>query len=629
MPQEDRSHIGDSSANNNVAADVISMIAREVGAVVWLTEAGTRKDGSTIYVKNAVRFDGQGRPSASDLAQLLWRLTIAELGDYGNVDAWQRRVRDALKKIPCIITKEEMIDAIKELATEHEQFLKVLIRLLGLNPAKARRSWPDRDELLSATLKRGAVATQAKSLFDACALYRNEEVHDAPARNWSELGEGLNQALGFYLYMIDAHYDALHDKLATPTERALDDNGGLLNYLKTTSAFRLSDLPKVCLKIKGKTTTESGYALDLVMQALDAGCLTTLVLGRAGAGKTTFLQDLAQTLARRAVDRSEAADSPIQIPVLYAIGPSGLPADVPKLLCQRIADQGWKSARDADPASFVQDGRFEWVLLLDGLDEAGNLQQTMSAIEDIGNLGQHVSTVVSARLGSLPRAWAANRLTVELSAWDQGDQLEFLTQSLEDNALDRVWDWLDQSGLFALAQTPLALSALADYALEMPVDEWDDILGAPGAPSRRDLEAARIVLQAIMEHEFGKLADNQRDQRWDECLYRLGVLACKCDGQQHLQHTQANNVAGAWLHELISMGLMASRGAWVSFAHDMIKIACAIDHLERLTELPDPGTEVSRLTLHWTQQFRALCLELLGSRDYAGIGISEMLAGAS
>lgn len=675
MPQEDRSHTSDFGWSDASAADVIDMIAREAGDVVWYSKAEVRGDENAQYKKeNRVRFNGQERHGVYDLARLLWQLANSDLGDHQDVAELPHRIRRALNQITQDRSGEGWTDPIKELALGHEPFLKILIYLLSLPPAKSKDQWPKRHELLHAVLDTQDIREEAQSLFDTCALYRNAESHEAPARNSREVHEGLNQALGFCLLIIDAHFDRLSQFFMTPTDKALSDKAGLLAYLLHAEAWAKARLPRVYVEAPSKSGNRADRALDLVVESLGVGNPMTLVIGGPGAGKTTFLQSLCQYLAERSRERLESYGGPIQVPVYYSIAGGNALGPLVSSLLRQVIGRGWTSAREADPLEFLRDGKYQWVFLLDGLDEAVDFNEAISNIDAVSKVGTNISVVVSARDISLPPDWRDNQLSVELLRWGEAEQSEFLnsywaktSRVLEAPGVGTVWDLFGQPGLHQMARTPLTLTALADFLVQQisPRDHADDMeegdtipehwpddiresdpslqdlpddfeYGDPspqdrpddiddGVPSHLELDAARVVIDAILEHEFGKLPGNAQSANWEECLYRLRLLACKLDGEPALGRGQAMSVAGPWLHKLVSMGLLANVHGTVYFGHEAIKLASAIDHLKCLGELSDPGSEIMRLTAHWTEAFRNACRVRLEERDFVGLGVGEML----
>lgn len=667
MPQEDRSYSSGSGASDGSAADVISLIAREAGEVVWFSKPREQSDEDAPYTRNFVRFDGQEHHDAADLARLLWRLTGTDLSDCKKLAAWPEETRAALGMVSDSKTHEDLRRALSRLALKHEPFVKVVAHVLKLKLVDPRRPpYHERGELLDSILGaddgrkggkkgRGRAAQEALQtsshdgttgtgeqdgcaqsepealgqvlsdkltrkraglLFDACALYRNSEAHDAPERTWSELGEGLNHALGFYLLIIDAHYEALSDILQTDLERALNDTAGLRAYLSDTIGRAVADQPNVYVDPRGRSGGRQSRALDLLVEALDAGSPFTVLRGGAGVGKTTLLRDLTGHLARHALERLELSESPIQIPVLYTITTSGLPEDFLFRPLNRMASSGWRSVGSSVPEELFSNDRFQWVLLVDGVDQADDCDQTLTKL-DLLRAQQRISIIATARTGSLPEPWLANQYIIDLLPWGEDARFDLLSQTLEEDSFWAVWNWLQCSRFYALLDTPLRLAGFTDYARYMAPEDW--------SLSHPELEAAHAIAEAVLEHHLSRLPQNQRANDRQRYLDNLRALACTFDGRSRLPLNEAEHVAGQWLQQLISLDLIYLGPGGVSFAHEAVKLAYAVDQLRNIEELPDPNSELRKVTEHWTYQFKKVCQELLGSRDYAGMGLSEML----
>jgi hypothetical protein len=374
--------------------------------------------------------------------------------------------------------------------------------------------------------------------------------------------------------------------------------------------------PEIPLSTSGTSELAQHGCDDIPAQLLDGEISPiTLLIGRAGAGKTTILYRLMYELSSNLLANLEATQPEEQptepIPVYVDLN-ERIFLTSETLKGEFVARLDIELMRHPKPHVIFEKSGQEFLILLDGLDEieATKAGQTKAAIRGvIDNSPPELHIVVAGRDQGMPHSWLNQYPVIQIAPVERSDIGEFLHTTLRtSNEALRLFEQDEE--LLQLVSSPLALRIFTKFwqQWENEIERYEeqqklsrhDNTQAPPLPSIAEITL--VIVEGMTSHDQtkGTVEDLY------ELLSILGSLALhlKVKDRKTATAFEVKNMLGEQAYRYCKkLDLLLSERDRISFANSLL-FDCFSAY--RLKELIEQGAGVNTLT--WER-----CAKMLNS----------------
>lgn len=385
---------------------------------------------------------------------------------------------------------------------------------------------------------------------------------------------------------------------------------------------------QISLTLTGMTgRVDNGWSSYWLQDLQGKDPRVALVIGSAGAGKTTKLRELTHQLFSNlsvnleAILPEEQPDMPIPIYIDLS-GRSFTSEDSFKneLVAQLDKFSELKLRSHPDPFSLFQKSGHSFIVLLDGISEVDstNAPQTRAVVRNlIESSPPRLRFLVGGRTPSIPLSWTEWYPVIRVQPLDLNPVSDFLVATLNTSTQALKFIKSDEL-LLQLIDSPLTLRAFQEtweqweQEQEEYLREKIESVETVGPPPQLSLvSVVQEIVNEMMYHDLTKGYIDTRSTSYER-VSKLGTLALhmKVKDSESITISQAKESLGKeGFDHCISLGLIVSATGEVGFANQLL-----LDYFAayRLRELLEIGASFEALT--WErcgEMLRALIVDLL------------------
>jgi energy-coupling factor transporter ATP-binding protein EcfA2 len=415
-----------------------------------------------------------------------------------------------------------------------------------------------------------------------------------------------------------------------------DHFGRLANEFEMSEWEEKPYLPLFCKCNGGKPRLLRKVVDDFLA---DSNSHVLLLVGRPGAGKTTFLKLLIGELAKQAATEAMtyAGNQPEQVvPVLFSL--DGYARDENNTLAQRVAQQGLdrfgflRLERAITPERIFKDRTLPFVVCLDALDEMPQTEAESREVQEFIDNHPNLKVIVTCRADALQRRWREKYPVSEIEMLSEEQIAEYLRGRIEDpeGALSFL---LSDNDMLHLVRVPLMLEAATEYwhdleesirqILMQQIEAGEEILESPSARSKATLGSAleSLFLQ-LFDHESGKSPVSGRDIDAIRHMETLSDLARYMDGRQYqVSHRKLIEIltSETKVQTYRNIGILRRQRTQFAFVNRLVQVYFAAFGYRLLIEDTEEGIEQLCQEIRPDLPFWRKCVAILEDITYRDI----------
>lgn len=375
-----------------------------------------------------------------------------------------------------------------------------------------------------------------------------------------------------------------------------------------------------------------------------------LLVGKPGAGKTTFLESLTCELAGQAVSEAKATDSsqagqPKQmIPIFFDMG--CYERDEGNPLARQVTKQGLdrygllRLRNSVAPEVILQNQSLSFAICMDALDEIPSFKTSIRDVQEFFDSHIDMKAVVTCRADALEREWKRKYSVVEIELLSESQVLEYL-EGRVDTSLAALEFLLSDEELFQLACIPLMLDALAEY--------WYDLEQAADQIMMQQIEAGEEKTESVSVQRMARLGEALDRLFWQlfdheskkslvsgcevdaiHLMETLSDLAREMDGKRYkaTRRELVERLRGkANLQVYSNIGVLRQQRMQYSFVNPLAQVYfAALAYKLVLIEDVDKGIQLLNREVQPNECFWHLCISILEDIVYRERDISSILA---
>ena len=369
-----------------------------------------------------------------------------------------------------------------------------------------------------------------------------------------------------------------------------------------------------------------------------------LMVGRPGAGKTTFLRLLVGELAERAAAETMAFDSsaPEQvIPILFSL--NSYARDENNTLARRIVREGLdrfgllRLQNATTPETLLKDRTLPFVICLDALDE---MQQSAPEFREVqGFIDGHpnLTIIVTCRADALQWQWREKYSVAEIEMLSNEQIAEYLQGRVKDPGGALGFLSSDED-LLHLVRAPLMLEAATGYwydleqsvnqVLAQQIEVGEQV---PELPSVRSQATLGNILESLFlrlfDHESAKSPVSGRDIDAICYMETLSDLARYMDGRRYrVSHRKLVEILKSEtdIQMYRNMGILQRQRTHFAFISRLVQVFFAAFSYRLLIEDTEEGIELLCQEIRPDVSFWPKCIAILG--DITHRDLSPVLA---
>lgn len=370
-----------------------------------------------------------------------------------------------------------------------------------------------------------------------------------------------------------------------------------------------------------------------------------LVIGKPGAGKTTFLELLAGELAEQAaVEAMTSTDSQLQRVIPAIFGLNGYTRDENNPLARRVAMQGLDrfgllrlQRGIATPEGIFKDHTLPFVVCFDALDEMRQAEAEFQEVKDFLDNHPSMKIIVTCRTDALQRQWQTEYSVAAIELLSEDQILEYL-QGRVENPREALGFFFSDEDMLELVRIPLMLEAAAEYwyDLECSINQiqaqqteaGEAVTELPSVQTQASLgNALDWLFLSLFDHESGKSLVSGRDLDAIRHMETLSDLARYMDGTAYqVSHRELMGILKSEANVLVyrNMGILQRQRARFVFANQLVQVYFAAFGYRLLIESTEEGTEQLCEEVKPNMPFWRKCIEILEQITYRDI--SSVLA---